>query len=308
MYIPGVRFEATVDGVIEAGLVEMRDVIVDTSACFRPVGGALSFGLIDAELDSNAIITVTISYANAQFLAGDKPDLLKVFQKVAGAWDDLASTVDTTQKTVTAVASAPGSFSLGYDVGCGGGAGGGLARPGAGIVVDFVASIKKPSPPPASDPGSGVGGGSSGGGSGGGSGKTVVITNNQPGTYPESYFAVNPLQRIQVKNVGFSSLGIDVFKASTGQPITLGSTFTNQQQQSQSYSFIVMIIDENGYTLALDIQNGTLEAGETAELTSGWTTQDDGIYTFKIFVWNSITNNLMPLAEPTIKNIRVDPS
>jgi hypothetical protein len=145
-YISGGRFSSMIDDVTEAGLAEMNDMIVDSSVCFRPIGGAVELKLVDAQLGEVVKITATMSYRNAIFQPGDEFALLDFFYRQDSSWD-LAQNivVDEDAMTVTAEAPAAGGFSLGYDTGCGGGSGGGLGRPGTGIVLDFVASISRSS-------------------------------------------------------------------------------------------------------------------------------------------------------------------
>jgi hypothetical protein len=249
-------------------------------------------------------MTVTISYANAE-LKGQHEDTFRIMHKVGNNWEEMTTTVDKGANTVTGVTKTEGIFSIGTCFKCNiGGAGGGLARPGAGIVVDFVASIAKKPSPPDNDPKENTGG--SGGGSNGGS-RTVVITNPQsPSTFPESYFEECPLCRIQVTTLDFiNALGTTIYQGTVNEPVSIKSTFTNHQELSQQYSFIVMILNDKGYTIHINVQNGKLENGQTVDLSSQWIPEDDGIYRIKIFIWDNVSTQPIPLSNSTIRNINV---
>jgi hypothetical protein len=153
-YISGARAEMVIDGVIESGIAELSDSIVDEGVCLKPIGGAVNLDLIDAQLSPEGLITVSIGYANAN-LRGYDPSEFRMVHKVNATWIDVTTGVDTDAMTVTGQSSTTGPFSIAVDVGdCSGGAGGGVSRPGTGLVLDFVASL-------AARTGSGGGGGTS---------------------------------------------------------------------------------------------------------------------------------------------------
>ena len=153
-YLSGGRAQAVIDGVSESGPVDLSDFIVDEGVCFKPIGGAIDLELVDSQLGPDAKITFTLSYANAN-LRGFEPSSFRMVHKEVATWVDRTVSVDTDAMTVTGESTMAGPFTVAVDFGsCGGGAGGGLARPGSGLVVDFVASLVSRS---------------SGGGGGGGS-------------------------------------------------------------------------------------------------------------------------------------------
>ena len=166
-YTSGARFKATLDGMSQAGIVQLSDYIVEDGVCFVSEGGGVDLSLVDAELGPAGKISVTISYANV-ILGSIDPSSLILMHKESGSWFDITDVdsdgnpigVDTDAKTVSGTAFSPGPFSLAVNVDdCAGGAGGGFGR---GLVVDAVASIAKKS----SSSGSSGGGGGSGGTSG----------------------------------------------------------------------------------------------------------------------------------------------
>jgi hypothetical protein len=146
-YISGARAEAVIDGITEAGIVQMSDFIVDEGVCLKPIGGAINLELTDAQLGPDGLITVSIGYSNA-ILRGFDPSSFRMVHKHDATWIDvtLPDGVDTDAMTVTGQTNTTGPFSIAVDVDdCSGGAGGGLGRPGTGIVVDFVASLARKS-------------------------------------------------------------------------------------------------------------------------------------------------------------------
>jgi hypothetical protein len=142
-YISGARAQVVIDGVTEAGVVQLADSIVDDGVCLKPIGGAINLELIDAQLGPDALITVSIGYNNS-ILRGFDPSSFRMVHKHNATWIDvtLPDGVDIDAKTVTGQTNTTGPFSIAVDVDdCSGGAGGGLGRPGAGLVVDFVAKL-----------------------------------------------------------------------------------------------------------------------------------------------------------------------
>ncbi len=167
------RFRATLDRVSEAGVVELGDrgltddELTDLIANqpFVPVVGLANIALVDATVDGSAgKVHITMSYANA-LLGSGNPSNLVIYHRPATSgliqesWDtDHAPvpTVDTANKLVSAtfdITSPVGIFALGFPDGAlPGGAGGGLGKPGIGVVLDFIAPFREPSPPPSPPP------------------------------------------------------------------------------------------------------------------------------------------------------------
>lgn len=97
----------------------------------------------------------------------------------------------------------------------------------------------------------------------------VVVGIASDGTFGPAYFDEFPLARIQVTNTAFlDTAGAGISQASVDQTISIASTFTNQQPVPQKYTFIVMIVDQNGYAIDISWQEGTAASGQTVDLSS----------------------------------------
>jgi hypothetical protein len=149
-------------------------------------------------------------------------------------------------------------------------------------------------------------GGSSGGGGGGGGSRSVVITWPTAPTFDAEHFVNFPLQRMLVGSSAFVNAGgVSIDAAQTGQQISISGSFTNQQETAQDYAFIVQIEDEDGFVTDIAWQQGTLQSGSTADVSTLWTPQTESTFTVKIFVWNGVSAAPEPLSEVTVKNIQV---
>lgn len=147
----------------------------------------------------------------------------------------------------------------------------------------------------------------SGGGSTGGSGgRSVAITWPTLETKDDAYFLEHPLEKFKVSSAAFlNAASVSVTEAQAGQQISIAGTFSNHQQKSQSYAFIVQVIDENDFVTDLMWQQGTLGAGSTTDVSNSWTPQAPGVYKVTIFVWDGISSAPTPLSQVTVKNIAV---
>lgn len=136
-YISGARFQATLDGVIESGIVELSDYLVEEDVCFKPIGGAVNLQIIDAQLSpETGKISVSISYANA-IVRGFEPSDFRLLQMINGEWIEItAVNPDPDLPVVTGETISSGPITIAAEPNdCGGSAGGGLGRPGTGIVI-----------------------------------------------------------------------------------------------------------------------------------------------------------------------------
>jgi hypothetical protein len=254
-------------------------------------------------------INVTMSYANALLLGNDPSDLT-IFQFREGIWTNMTDlttvSVDIGAKTVStgAVVAKQGVFTLAFDFPLPGGGGGGLPRPGTGIVLDSVISIAA-----TINDDSGDNSDDESNGSGGGGRRVVVVSNNPTpeaqsiSTFSDAHFDDRPLDRIEINQAEFLDANDNsISEASVGQEISITSTFSNHQQGPQKYSFIVLVIDEDGFAVDIMWQEGVVEGGQSAELSTSWTPQKIGAFTIKMFMWDGF-DSPSPLSQVLTNNI-----
>jgi len=228
------------------------------------VGDVFEFDLSAASVSGS--VTVTLPYNPSLVPSGQSPTL---FRWTGTAWEQ-ATNVSVTSNTIT------GTFS-------------GLSP--------VVAGAFTPAPAP-----------SGGGGGGGGRGPVILlppVTEPTVTIYPPSYFETNPLAKFQVSSSALLNMGgVSINQTSVGQQLSIAGTFSNHQQVSQEYAFIVQVIDENNVVTAISWQTGTLASGGTTDVSTSWTPEAGGNYTVKIFVWDGISTP-MPLSQVTEKTIAV---
>jgi hypothetical protein len=137
---------------------------------------------------------------------------------------------------------------------------------------------------------SGSGGGSGGGGGGGAAGGN---------TFPEGYFESNPLDRIQLQEIGIleSNSGQQASEVQAGEQIDITTSFRNYQQSEQGYAMIIQIEDPDGFTADIGWVTGNLESGETTDVSRSWTAPGQGQYTVEMFAWDGVDQAPAPLSE-----------
>jgi hypothetical protein len=126
---------------------------------------------------------------------------------------------------------------------------------------------------------------STGGGSGGGGGNRLVSVD---GTFPAHYFATNPLAKMRVTASTF--VAPDGSADNTfvvGSQVHFANIIHNYQQDSQSYVFIVQVIDDNGVIQSLSFQSGVLARGQEVEVGQSWLADTVGDYQVRMYVWSS---------------------
>lgn len=136
---------------------------------------------------------------------------------------------------------------------------------------------------------------------GSGGGAAVDIT-----TYPESYFEVNPLAKIQLSSTAVIGLqGADIAQGKVGRQLSVTTSFKNYQGISQKYAYIVQIEDKNRVVIDLSVQTGIIESAQTITLSKSWTPEQAGRYIIKIFIWDSVHGLPIPLAYPASRTIGI---
>lgn len=213
-------------------------------------------------LGSGATVEVTIPYDPSLVPKKLNESNIKVFHWTGTEWEDVTVSVDTVNKTVTARLSSLSPVVTGYLD---------SSVPTTSTTLTF------------------------GGGGGGGS----VILNP---SFPADYFNTNPLAKLQIQDSSFKNLaGNAVFGAKVGQQVSINASFKNYQQTPQDYAMIIQVVDQNGFTTDIGWVTGTVDAGKTADSARSWTPETTGNYTIKIFVWDNVSTNPVPLSETTTK-------
>lgn len=80
------------------------------------------------------------------------------------------------------------------------------------------------------------------------------------------------------------------------ESIAITATLVNDEQVSQSFIFIVQIIDEDGAAGSILLTLGSLQPGESINPSASWLPKEQGAYTAEIFVWSSL-NDPTPLVQ-----------
>ena len=78
---------------------------------------------------------------------------------------------------------------------------------------------------------------------------------------------------------------------SAGSKISIVNYIKNLQRVSQSYTYILEVLNSEGVVIELQqVQIGSLEQGQSSKITAEWTgPQQEGEYSFKIFVVDDLT-------------------
>ncbi|MEX0764050.1 MAG: peptidase [Nitrosopumilaceae archaeon] len=87
-------------------------------------------------------------------------------------------------------------------------------------------------------------------------------------------------------------------KPVVGQKLNFVTEISNKDQQSQSYSYIIQVRDENNSVVDLRWISGKVDPTKTNTVTIPWEPILPGDYTVEIFVWDGI-DSATPLAEKT---------
>ena len=66
------------------------------------------------------------------------------------------------------------------------------------------------------------------------------------------------------------------------------------------------MIGPDGFVTDIIWQENTLESGQTTQVSSSVTLEEEGVYTVKIFVWDGVGGTPKPLSEVTVKRISVN--
>ncbi|MFY9300860.1 MAG: hypothetical protein WAO91_06700 [Candidatus Nitrosotenuis sp.] len=106
----------------------------------------------------------------------------------------------------------------------------------------------------------------------------------------EAVFALDGTQRADLKNARLvNSFGEAISQnINTNQQIQVSADVTNKQDKSQTFVYIVQIVDQNKISQKLTWISASLNPQQTLSPAISWSTQRPGTYTAEIYVWDSI--------------------
>lgn len=123
---------------------------------------------------------------------------------------------------------------------------------------------------------------------------TSGVASNQPRVEGESVPNIN-IKTPQIKD-SFNRPMLQ--KPVVGQKLNFVTEISNTDQQSQSYSYIIQVRDENNSIVDLRWISGKVDPTKTNTVTIPWEPILPGDYTVEIFVWDGI-DSATPLAKKT---------
>ena len=88
------------------------------------------------------------------------------------------------------------------------------------------------------------------------------------------------------------------------QQVQIVSDLSNSQDRFQNFAYLVQIKNDDDVTVSLAWITGSLSPNQRLSPSLSWTSENAGIYTAEIFVWESITNP-DPLSPPLHLDIEV---
>ena len=126
------------------------------------------------------------------------------------------------------------------------------------------------------------------------------VSSNQPRVEGESVSNIN-IKSPQIKD-SFNRPMLQ--KPVVGQKLNFVTEISNKDQQSQSYSYIIQVRDENNSIVDLRWISDKVDPTKTNTVTIPWEPILPGDYTVEIFVWDGI-DSATPLAKKTEYSLNV---
>ena len=85
------------------------------------------------------------------------------------------------------------------------------------------------------------------------------------------------------------------------QKFYIASEITNLAAESQSFVYIVKIVDGEGTTVVLEWFGGETDSGQTLNIAVSWTLSTPDTYTAQVFLWDGIhTQNALDVSKSII--------
>lgn len=92
--------------------------------------------------------------------------------------------------------------------------------------------------------------------------------------------------------------------AEVAKETVIQSELKNTKEESQEFTYILLIKDSDGITVSLSWARGTLSPNQSLTMGQSWVPEAPGEYTARIFIWESLTNPVV-LAPTIVKTITV---
>jgi hypothetical protein len=133
----------------------------------------------------------------------------------------------------------------------------------------------------------------------------------QPASAIEEDFLVNSQKNIltifklQTEDLPFTVGGSALSKPKVDQQIEVSAQIQNTREEHQPYTFIVQILDKDGYTVFISWVENHLGPGETVTPSSSWMPGKQGAYEVQVMIWDEIGGSPVPLAEKKVAGIEV---
>jgi hypothetical protein len=218
-------------------------------------------------LDSvSGTIEITIPYDESLIPSGVAESSLRLYHWTGTVWEDVTTSVDTVNNTITGQVSSLSP-----------------------VVTGYTSTTTAPT--------------TGGGGGGGGGGGYAVIVNQ---TFPPDFFLINPLMKVQLQEAKFlNAQGQTAFGGKAGQQLSISADFRNYQQVAQPYAIIVQVIDKDGLTTEISWITGVADGGGSANTSRSLTLGQAGEYSVKIFVWDGVSMAPSALSEVTSRTFIV---
>ena len=92
--------------------------------------------------------------------------------------------------------------------------------------------------------------------------------------------------------------------AEVAKETVIQSELKNTKEESQEFTYILLIKDSDGITVSLSWARGTLSPNQSLTMEQSWVPEAPGEYTAQIFIWESLTNPVV-LSPTIVKTITV---
>lgn len=110
---------------------------------------------------------------------------------------------------------------------------------------------------------------------------------------------------LSIQKIEIVSQSTPVRNLAPGETVYIVAIIQNSGSQTQDFSYITEVIDERGFTVDIKWFDGSVAGMQSARLSNTWTSEEAGIYTVKVMVWNNIDASPSALAELKTTILRI---